>query len=93
MRGKEKQQWLPEPLSQPQGDLAGPLETHPQSPRDLEPPITAPAPLLAPPLSMCRAKMGGVCPPFHESPPVSRAFPAPSQASLSGLRLNQKDSP
>lgn len=61
--------------------------------RDLEPPITAPAPLLAPPLSMCRAKVGGVCPPFHESSPVSRAFPAPSQASLSGLRLNQKDSP
>lgn len=80
----------PQPPSQPQGDLAGPLDTHPQSPQGLEPPISSPAPvllkplspLLAPLLSMCRAKMGGVCPPFHESPPSPEPSPALSQASV-----------
>lgn len=90
MQGKEKQQWVPEPPSQPQGDLAGPSETHPQSPQGLEPPISSPAPfllkplspLLAPLLSVCRAKMGGVCPLFHESPPSPERSPAPCQASV-----------
>lgn len=91
----------PRAPSQPQCYLAGPLETHPQSAQGLEPPISSPAQsCLSPsahswlPHCPCAELRWEACaPPFMRAPQSPEPSPAPSQASLSGLRLNQKDSP